>query len=97
MSNDVTITFESAYSRLEEILELMNTGKISLEDSLGLYEEADRLIVLCNTKLNQAEKKIEMLIKNRDSDLSFTEAGTPQTQDFSPNVYSTLANRDPLS
>ena len=43
--------FEEAYRRLEEILEKMNSGKASLDDSLKLYEEADKLIVTCQKKL----------------------------------------------
>lgn len=94
MTNDSTLTFETAYARLEEILEKMNSGKQSLEDSLSLYEEADRLIVFCNKRLSQAEQKIETLIKNREGDLSLDCNGTAQTQEFTPNTYSTLKSRD---
>ena len=41
MTQQEQMTFETAYARLEEILEKMNSGKITLEDSLKLYEEAD--------------------------------------------------------
>ena len=94
MTQENTVTFEQAYARLEEILEKMNSGKQSLEDSLSLYEEADRLIVFCNKRLQQAEQKIETLIKNRDGDLTLNASGTPQTQEFSPNTYSTLKTRE---
>ena len=60
--------FEEAYSRLEEILEKMNSGKVSLDDSLKYYEEADQLIVTCQKKLSEAEKKIEVMIKNRNGE-----------------------------
>ena len=62
-----TVTFEQSYERLEQILEKMNSGALSLEDSLKLYEEADKLISHCHKKLTDAEQKIEMLIKNRES------------------------------
>jgi len=94
MTQENTPTFEQAYARLEEILEKMNSGKQSLEDSLSLYEEADRLIVFCNKRLQQAEQKIETLIKNREGDLVLTPSGSPQTQEFSPSTYSTLKNRE---
>jgi exodeoxyribonuclease VII small subunit len=61
--------FEEAYGRLEEILEKMNSGKISLDDSLKYYEEADQLIVTCQKKLSEAEKKIEIMIKNRNGEI----------------------------
>jgi exodeoxyribonuclease VII, small subunit len=74
--------FEEAYSRLEEILEKMNSGKASLDDSLKLYEEADKLIVTCQKKLSEAEKKIEMMIKNRNGEVVLDETGNPTVQVF---------------
>jgi len=94
MTQENTLTFEEAYSRLEEILEKMNSGKQSLEDSLSLYEEADSLISFCNKRLFQAEQKIETLIKNREGDLALSSSGSAQREDFSPNSYSTLKARD---
>lgn len=78
-----TKTFEESLSRLEEILELMNSGKAGLDDSLKLFEEANQLILSCNKRLNEAEKKIEKLIKNRNGDLQLDENGRPMTEDFS--------------
>jgi exodeoxyribonuclease VII small subunit len=77
-------TFEMAYARLEEILERMNSGKVSLEDSLKLYEEADQLIAWCSKRLTDAEKKIEVLIKNREGGLQFDVNGQPATKPFNP-------------
>jgi exodeoxyribonuclease VII small subunit len=76
------LSFESAYARLEEILERMNSGKVSLEESLKLYEEADNLITRCTKQLTHAEKKIEMLLKNRDGEPIVDPLGKPQTQAF---------------
>ena len=76
------MSFEEAYVRLEQILEKMNSGKASLDDSLKLYEEADRLISSCNKQLSEAEKKIEVLIKTRNGELALNERQEPQTQPF---------------
>lgn len=76
------LTFEEAYKRLEEILEKMNSGKASLDSSLALYEEADKLITTCQKKLTEAERKIEVLLKNRSGELALDETGQPQTADF---------------
>lgn len=76
-------SFEQAYVRLEQILEKMNSGKAALDESIKLYEEADQLIASCNLRLNEAEKKIETLIKNREGDLLLNEQFKPQTQPFS--------------
>ncbi|MGE5196018.1 MAG: exodeoxyribonuclease VII small subunit [Anaerolineae bacterium] len=82
MMNEETLSFEDAYARLEQILEKMNSGKASLDESLKLYEEADHLIASCTKRLSDAEKKIEMLIKQRNGDLVLNEQGKPATQEF---------------
>ena len=74
--------FEEAYQKLEEILQAMNSGKVALDDSLKLYEEADKLITTCQKRLVEAEKKIEILIKNRTGELSVNEAGDPLKETF---------------
>lgn len=77
------MSFEDAFARLEAILERMNSGSISLDESLKLYEEADKLITTCSKRLNDAERKIEILIKNRNGELSLGSDQKPQTQEFS--------------
>jgi exodeoxyribonuclease VII small subunit len=74
--------FEHSFARLEEILDRMNAGNISLDESLKLYEEADRLIVRCGKKLQMAETRIEMLIKKRDGELELDEARAPKRANF---------------
>lgn len=87
-----TLSFEAAYARLEEILEKMNGGKVALEDALTLYEEADQLITWCSQRLNEAEKRIEILVKSREGgQLLLSPSGTPQTQSFATTSSSPLA------
>lgn len=79
-------SFEIAFARLEEILERMNSGTVSLDESLKLYEEADALINMCSKKLKDAESRVEMLLKNRSNDLILSNDQKPLTQDFTiPN------------
>jgi exodeoxyribonuclease VII small subunit len=75
-------SFESAFTRLEEILEKMNSGAITLDDSLKLYEEADKLIITCQKRLTEAEKKIETLVKNRNGEVALDANQKPVTQDY---------------
>lgn len=77
------LSFEVSFKRLEEILEQLNSGSISLDDSLKLYAEADQLINACSSQLNDAEKTIEMLIKNRQGDIALDQNGRPIVQTFS--------------
>lgn len=74
--------FEAALSRLEQILEKMNSGTTPLEESIKLYEEADKLIAGCSKKLVEAEKKVEVLIKNRAQEAQVDRDGKPITEPF---------------
>lgn len=79
---DSDLSFEEAFKRLEEILEKMNSATIALDESLKLYEEADKLIDTCGKRLFSAEKKIEMLIKKRNGELELDEEQNPVRQEF---------------
>ncbi|MBX7065944.1 MAG: exodeoxyribonuclease VII small subunit [Parachlamydiales bacterium] len=79
--NQETLSFEKAFERLEQILNTMNSGKTALEDSLKLFEEAEKLIGTCNAKLNSAEKRIDQLIKNK-AEVAVDAAGQPMTLPF---------------
>lgn len=76
------LSFEDSFARLEQILDQMNSGKVSLDDSLKLYEEADQLIANCSLRLNEAEARIETLIKNRNGELAVDAEGKPLVQEF---------------
>ncbi len=58
--------FEDALNRLEKIVSKLEDGEIPLEESLKLFEEGIRLSRLCNQKLDEAEKKVEILLKGKD-------------------------------
>lgn len=79
---DSQLDFEKSFKRLEEILEKMNGGKASLDESMSLYEEADGLIGSMTTKLNEAEAKVEMLIKKRNGELEIDDNARAKVQDF---------------
>ena len=57
--------FETALKRLEEIVEKLEEGDLDLAESLKLFEEGVKLSKVCNKKLNEAEKKIEMLTRDQ--------------------------------
>jgi len=58
------IKFEDALKRLEEIVDTLDKGDISLEKSLKIFEEGVRLSRLCNKMLDKAEKKVEILMRD---------------------------------
>ncbi len=82
MSDANNPSFEQAFKRLEVILEKMNSAAIPLDESLALYEEADRLVSLCSKQLQSAEKKVQILMKNRQNDLLLDENERPQMQPY---------------
>ena len=89
-------SFEEAFTRLEAILEKMNGTAISLDESLKLYEEADKLIHKCNKKLVDAERKIEVLIKNRTGELATGADQRPLTQEFNLTSQTRSSSKDPF-
>jgi exodeoxyribonuclease VII small subunit len=55
--------FENALKRLEEIVQRLEGGELSLDESLKLFEEGIELSRVCTKKLSEAESKVEKLVK----------------------------------
>ncbi len=62
-------SFEDSLKKLETIVERLETGDLPLEDSLKLFEEGVGLSAACKQKLDAAEGKVQMLVKQRDGSL----------------------------
>ncbi len=69
--------FEEALSKLEGIVERLEEGDIPLEESLKLFEEGIRLSRFCSQKLDEAERRVEILLKD--------EEGKVKLQHFEPS------------
>ncbi len=63
--------FEKALDRLEKIVGKLETGDLALEEALKLFEEGTQITRFCSTKLDEAERKVEILLK--DEKEQFTE------------------------
>ena len=61
--------FEDALKRLEGIVRKLEDGDLPLEDSLKYFEEGVKLSRLCARKLDEAEKKVEVLMKEKNGSL----------------------------
>ena len=57
-------TFEASLSNLEKIVRRLEEGDLPLEESLKLFEEGVRLSRECQERLNQAERRIEVLLSD---------------------------------
>ncbi len=55
--------FEKAMERLEEIVENLEGGDLSLENSLKVFEEGMKLARFCSDKLEEADKKVTLLVR----------------------------------
>ena len=55
-------SYEDSLKRLEEIVQRLETGKLTLDESLRLFEEGARLTKVCQKRLTEAELRIEKLI-----------------------------------
>ena len=64
MSNK--LTFEEAMLQIEEIVEKLETGKASLDETVELYKQGAELSVLCNKMIDEAEQKIKILAKTKN-------------------------------
>ena len=71
--DDASIDFEDALAQLESLVEQMETGTLSLEESLRAFERGVRLARHCQTVLEQAELRVKALLQDG------TEASVPDS------------------
>jgi|TARA_B100001013_G_C24615275_1_gene444903 exodeoxyribonuclease VII small subunit len=70
---DKQMHFEEAFKRLEVIVGNLESGDLSLEESMKLFEEGIGLTDACKSRLEDAEQKIQLLLKNSDGKLNLEE------------------------
>lgn len=71
-------TFEASLNQLETIVKQLEAGDLSLEDSLKLFEKGVALSRECRERLNDAERRIEILMKDAD--------GQPAVSELDPST-----------
>ena len=77
--------FESALTRLETIATEMESGQLGLEDMVKAFEEGQKLVKACSSKLNEVEKRIEMLVQGEAVPFDGAAAGeTPPAAPAAP-------------
>ena len=69
-NNDTPQTFESAMIELEELVSKIETGNLSLEDSLKEFENGINLSRICQSALKDAEKRVKILSNDEEQDFS---------------------------
>ena len=66
------LSFEDALSELEKLVKQLEDGKAKLEDAIGAYERGAHLKNHCETKLREAQAKIEQIAIGADGKVSKT-------------------------
>ena len=61
-----TVKFEEALARLEAIVAELERGELQLEDSMRIFEEGIKLSKVCLKMLDDAERRVEILVKDKD-------------------------------
>ena len=62
--------FEISLKKLEDAVNKLESGELSLEDSLKVFEEGIRHSAVCSRKLGEAQRKVELLLKQKDGSFS---------------------------
>ena len=68
---DTKLSFEDALVKLETIVESMESGEVPLAELLAKFEEGTKLLKVCESRLKDAELKIEQLKKQKDGSVTF--------------------------
>ncbi len=61
--------FEEAYQELVQIIDQLESGDLSLDESMVLFERGQRLVQLCEGQLNAAELRVNQLLSDADGNL----------------------------
>lgn len=62
-------SFELSLNELEEIIEKLETGDLTLDESIECFQKGIELSKFCSKELDSAEKKISILIEDKDGNL----------------------------
>jgi exodeoxyribonuclease VII small subunit len=72
MADEKEIQFEEALTRLEAVVNRLESGELPLEESLRLFEEGVHLTKVCTHRLEEAERRITILLKNERGEIAET-------------------------
>ncbi len=67
------VTFEEALQKLEAIVEKLESGEITLNDSIAAFEEGQKLVEFCLQQLQEAEEKVKKLSKDANGNFELND------------------------
>ncbi len=68
-ANESAPRFEAAYQELAQIIDQLESGDLSLDESMALFERGQRLVRLCEGQLNAAELRVSQLLSDADGNV----------------------------
>lgn len=71
--NNENLVYEDAIAELSNIVSRLNSGNVSLDDSIALYSRGVELASWCDKKLNEVEKKIAIINKDTMTEETFVD------------------------
>lgn len=76
MSEKQELSFEEAYAELEQVVEALEAGGATLDETLSLYERGVELASYCEAVLEEAELRVRMVQQNEDGEMELTDFQT---------------------
>ena len=73
-------SFEAALAELEGLVEAMESGEMGLEEMVAAFEKGQTLVKSCTDRLNEVERRIEVIKKNADGSAATTEPLPPMSE-----------------
>lgn len=87
-------TFETSLGKLEEIVGKLEEGDLSLEESLKLFEDGIKLSRECQQRLDQAERRIEILLKDKNGNPTLQAINKDDLEEDKPKVKKRIVFND---
>jgi exodeoxyribonuclease VII small subunit len=86
--------FETSLLELEKIVRELEQGDLSLEESLKLFEDGVKLSRECQVRLNEAERRIEILLKDENGNPSLQTIETEHLNEKRPQIKKRIKFED---
>lgn len=74
------IKFEEAFAALEESVKKLESSELTLDESISSFEEAMRLVKICNQRLESAEERVRILTEGADGTVTDMPFGAPRDE-----------------
>lgn len=75
-----TVNFEQSLKELEDIVHKLEDGELTLEESLEMFQKGVNLSGVCTKMLDEAEQKVNMLVKQKDGEFAVQAFGVKQEE-----------------